>query len=149
MLWKLKSFLLQNLRGRHYTFFSWGLNSTKIWFGMWRSSCSIWWHCNEAEECQCLLCICYPSPNIQGQGPSKGHLFTKMLVKDNELNRSLWGITAFFNKKKKRKRLHCFGRWCHKPIRNRLVSGMVGLSSLRDSTSFTSDWGNILVTLMP
>lgn len=128
MLQKLKGFLLQKLRGRHYIFYSWELNSTKIWSGMSRSSCSIWWHCNETEECPWLLCICYPSPSIQGPSPSKGHLFRKTLMKERELNKALWGIIAFKKKQNKTKRFHCFGRRCHKPIRNCLVYGMLGLS---------------------
>lgn len=112
MLQKLHSFLLQKLRGRHYIFYSWGLNSTAFQFGTWGSSCSIWWHCNEAEECQCLLCIRYPSPPVQGRGPATGPLLTKTPAKERALKISLKD-----NHSKKKKRIisqvnkKLFGWW--------------------------------------
>lgn len=82
MLQKLHSFLLQMLRGRHCIFYSWGLNSTAFQLGTWRSSCSIWWHSNEAEECQYLLCTCYSSLPIPGWDTARGHLLKKTPVKE-------------------------------------------------------------------
>lgn len=133
MLQKLHNFLLQMLRRRHYIFYSWGPNSTAFQLGTWGSSCSIWWHSNEAEECRCLLCICYSSLPIPGRDTARG-LLTK-----NTSEREALQISLKDNDSQKPRVIS--------QVNNKKVFGVRNLGfsfSQREDMglSFTPEWGN-------